>query len=152
MKTKLKMNTSISDLIDVAPVNIIEFEPFVPEEDGKFLDKAPTTIKLFIGYLEYYSHYNIEKEFIFVNENNLVSNNSTEVKPLKCEDQGILDKNRLNITRTAENILNPPEEGGTTVLYKVNLTNSGEIATFNFKDRTTQCRVYNELIKWKYGK
>lgn len=153
-KTKIKFNSFIKELIPTLDEPItIEIEAYLPEEDGKFTDKLPVTINLFKNFLEYQTHYNIEKEFVFEENDGddpvLNKSNPTENKPLKCEDQGILEKQGLTITRTVENVLQEPGQG-TSLLYRVVVSNFNEVVTFNFKNKTSQCNVYNQLVKWKY--
>lgn len=152
-KIKLKNNDSLEELLNIPSIKILEFDPHVPDSDGKTIAFLPTKLILYPNYLEYFTNYVIENEFIFEKDKEEFSlEEETELKKLKCEDQSILDKNDCTFSRVTENILNPPEEGGTTLLYKILIDTPSTAVGFILKSKKEQISIYNQLINWKYGK
>lgn len=148
-KIILKNNISLEELINQKPIKTLEFIPFVPEVEGKLIANLSTKIILYPNLLEYFTNYVIENEFKWeADEQNF--NEESEVKKLKCEDQGIFPKDKLTIARIAENIPNPPEKGGTDILYKITIDCNSIFVNFNLNSKKEQISIYNDLIKWLY--
>jgi len=115
-----------------------------------------TRIVLYENFLEYYTNYVIEQEFVYTKDTNtddeelsrLLEDANTEPKRIKIEDQGVLAKDNIYISRLMENLLNEPGEG-TTLFYKIIIEYLNTSIEFTFKTRKEQTEIYNKLINWQ---
>jgi hypothetical protein len=153
-EVKLKNNISIGELLQLTPIETITFPVFIPKVEGKLLVSSPVEINIFKDFLEYKVNYVITQEFVYkadgedLNIDPLI--NQTEFKNLKYEDQGVLSRNTLDISRCTDNELNTPGEG-TTFKYIIYLNSNQENISFFFESKTKQIEVYNKLIKWRFS-
>lgn len=155
-EVKLKNNISIGELLGLTPIESISFPVFIPKSEGKILVSSPVEINIFKDFLEYKVNYVVSQEFIYkadgedLNIDPIININNTETKNLKYEDQGILTKNTLDISRCTDNELNTPGEG-TTFKYIIYLNSNQENISFFFENKAKQIEVYNKLIKWRFS-